>query len=171
MPSDIHQDDPLHAVRAREVSEFEINVRSHLENARTNSKAQYIAALDADRMNYYIGVPAVVLGAVVSTSIFATLDSSANTTEKIVAGMFALVAAALAAIQTFFNFSGKARAHRAAGAEYGDVRRRCELLLFNYHLMPDGPETAKFAIDQYAQLLDRLAALAANSPDVRSKES
>jgi hypothetical protein len=146
-------------------SEFELNVGWHLYNARTNSKAQYSAANAADRRNYWIGVPTVVLGAVVSTAIFSALSRSPNSTEKIVAGTLAALAAALAAVQTFFNFSAKAEAHRAAGAQYGDVRRRCEHLLFEFHLMPDGPAKARFAIDEYAHLLDRMADLAANSPD------
>lgn len=110
-----------------------------------------------------------MLGVVVSTSIFAALDSSPNSTEKIIAGMLSLLAATLAAVQTFFNFSAKAKAHRAAGAQYGDIRRRCEFLLFQYHLMRDGPSKARFAINQYAQLPDRLADLAANSPDVADR--
>jgi conflict system pore-forming effector with SLATT domain len=151
------------------LSEFEYNVGHHRQNARATSKAQYQAANVADRRNYYIGLPAIVLGVVVSTSIFAALDSSPNSREKIIAGTLSLLAATLAAVQTFFNFSAKAKAHRAAGAQYGDIRRRCEFLLFQYHLIPDGPRKARFAVEQYGQLLDRLADLAANSPDVADR--
>jgi conflict system pore-forming effector with SLATT domain len=169
MASESHDDLSLRPASAGPLSEFEYNVTHHRENARTTSKAQYDAANTADRRNYYIGLPAIVLGVVVSTSIFAALDSSPNSTEKIIAGTLSLLAATLAAVQTFFNFSAKAKAHRAAGAQYGDIRRRCEFLLFQYHLIPDGASKARFAVDQYAQLLDRLADLAANSPDVADR--
>lgn len=154
-----------HSANRSERSEFEYQLRWLLTNARTNNKAQYYAADAAERKNYYIGLPAVVLGAVVSTSIFAALGGSPGTAEKIIAGTLAALAAALAAIQTFFNFSAKAKAHRSAAAQFGDIRRRCEFVLFQYHLMPDGPNKARFALDQYEQLIARQTDLAASSPD------
>jgi hypothetical protein len=72
-------------------------------------------------------------------------------------------------MQTFLNFSTKAKAHRAAGAQYGDARRQCEFVLFQYHLLPDGSTKARFAVEQHGPLVDRQADLAANSPDVARK--
>jgi hypothetical protein len=151
------------------IDEFEYNVGVHRENARTVSKAQYRAALAADRWHYLVGLPAVVLGAVVSTSIFATIESSPSTAARIVAGLLGLAATGLASAQTFFNFSGRAKEHRAAGAQYGDVRRRCEQTLFEYRTIADPAEKIVFARQQYPELLDRLADLAATSPDVANK--
>jgi hypothetical protein len=149
--------------------EFEYNICAHLQNARCNSNAQYKAALAAERVHYIVGLPAIVLGTLVSTSIFASLDSSPDAAETIVVGAVGLLASALAATQTFFNYSAEAQAYRAAGAQYGDVRRRCEFILYKYHLMTDEDEKQVFATQEYAQPLDRLADLTANSPDVPNK--
>ena len=77
---------------------------AHLSTTRCNSKVQYKAAPAAEKRHYIVGVPAIVLGALVSTSIFASLDSSPDAAEKIAAGAIGLLASALAATHTFVNY-------------------------------------------------------------------
>jgi 8-oxo-dGTP pyrophosphatase MutT (NUDIX family) len=62
---------------------------------------------------------------VAGASIFADL-----LTERYrwVAGLVALVAAALAAVQQTSKLDQRAEAHRKAGAKYGDLRRRADML-------------------------------------------
>jgi hypothetical protein len=96
--------------------EFEYNICAHLQNARCNSNAQYKAALAAERVHYIVGLPAIVLGTLVSTSIFASLDSSPDAAETIVVGAVGLLASALAAanlLQLFRQGTGVSRRGRA----------------------------------------------------------
>jgi hypothetical protein len=151
------------------VDEFEYNVNAYLDNARTNSKAQYKAASAADKWHYVLGVMAVVVGTVVSTSIFGTLATSPAVGWRIVAGLLTLLASVLAAMQTFLNFASRATLHRTAGAQYGDVRRRCEETLVRYHLLTDRADKVAFADGHYRPLLDRLTDRAASSPELADK--
>ena len=69
--------------------------------------------LQADRYQKYhfqIGVPIVIITTISGTSAFATLTSYGNAYPVIavIAGTLSMVAAVLAGLQTFFDFSGKA---------------------------------------------------------------
>jgi hypothetical protein len=92
--------------------------------------AHYLLASRLRKRNLVVGVPSVVFSAVVGTSLFATL-SDANVAKplRVVIGVVSLVAAVLAALQTFFGFSERAERHVIAADWYSAVRRRLDLLL------------------------------------------
>lgn len=87
-------------------------------------------------MNYFLGVPSVVLAAVAGTSAFAAAGR-----HHVLAGILALIAAVLSALSTFLNPSQNARLHQHASASYGalegDFRRFASIDL----LMPGGQAT------------------------------
>jgi hypothetical protein len=64
------------------------------------------------------------LSAVAGTSIFAQWAQ----TNPIPFGLAAIVAAALSTLQRTSKLDERAEAHRVAGAEYGSLRRRADLL-------------------------------------------
>jgi hypothetical protein len=74
--------------------------------------------------NLLIGVPSVLFSSVVGTSLFATLtQEDVNKTLRIVIGTVSFLAAALAALQTFFRFHERAERHVLAADWYSAIRR------------------------------------------------
>ena len=131
---------------------------------RRAARAHYKAVDQARRGNLLLGVPVVVTTTVVGTSIFATLNSQPSATLKILAGIVSLLAAALAALQTFFRFAERAEKHRVAAANYGIARRDLDLFLLKYVSEPADARQA--AIDDLGKIKSKLDQLAQESPDI-----
>jgi hypothetical protein len=109
-----------------------------------------------------LGVPVIVITAVVGTTIFATLDRSPEPQWKILAGLVSLLGAVLSALQTSFGFAQTAERHKAVGTRYRAVRRRLELFELKYSNRTD--EGRDEALAELEQLNVDLTALASDSP-------
>ncbi|HEV2451689.1 MAG TPA: SLATT domain-containing protein [Streptosporangiaceae bacterium] len=94
--------------------------------ARESQFAHYEAARPLARANYELGVPVVALSAVVATSVFATFQAAASPVYRITVGLITAGIAVLSALQTFLRFDERAEKHRAAGGQYGALRRELE---------------------------------------------
>lgn len=79
-----------------------------------------LAARRNDTYRYWLGVPAIILSAVVGTTVFASLETQVDTSLKIILGLISITSAVLASLQTFYNFAGLAESHRLAGVKYED---------------------------------------------------
>jgi hypothetical protein len=124
----------------------------------------YARSDQAARWNILLGIPVTLSAAVVSTSIFASINSSPANGWKIVAGMIALVAAALSALQTFFRFPEAGERHRLAAARYGDVRRRLDLFILRFR---NGDATQrKPALEALEKLATKIGELDESSPGI-----
>lgn len=110
-------------------------VRGLLLRWRKNCLRSQIGNYDASnwfaKINYWIGIPATVLSAVVATSVFATLQTQAASWAKITVGLLSVIAALLAALQTFLRLGERSSKHRTIAAEYGGIKREIDLLLVN----------------------------------------
>jgi hypothetical protein len=101
---------------------------------RHSAAAQHAHYLLASRLrtaNLWIGIPAVVASAVVGTSLFATLADTNGTLVdstglRIFIGSLSVVAAVLAAVQTFLGFAKRAEQHVQAADWYAAIRRKIE---------------------------------------------
>ncbi|MGZ4268974.1 MAG: SLATT domain-containing protein [Solirubrobacteraceae bacterium] len=83
-----------------------------LYTAQTN----FVQATFFRRLHFWIGVPAVCFAAIASAAVITDWSSA-------VAGVCALVAAVLTAVQTFVNPERQAVEHNAQGAEYRDLQK------------------------------------------------
>jgi hypothetical protein len=88
--------------------------------------AHYRVASRLRTYNVWLGLPVVVFSTAVGTSLFATLDTDQSTEVRIVVGTISVVAAILAGVQTFFNFSQRADKHVLAADWYASIRRKIE---------------------------------------------
>lgn len=88
--------------------------------------SHYAAAVRAAKRNYYLGIPSIVLTALVGTSIFYAIDKSPNLYLQITAGMLSMVAVVLSSLQTFLKWSERAEKHREAGAKFGALLKELE---------------------------------------------
>jgi hypothetical protein len=96
------------------------------ERARTNQLQHYAAAQYFGNAHNAIGIPAVILSTIVGTTVFATLQKQVTLGVQIGVGAISVLAAALAALQTFLRYSERAEKHRATAAAYAAVRHRLE---------------------------------------------
>ena len=96
------------------------------------SEAHYKLASALRRKNLWLGVPVVFFTSIVGTSLFGTL-ADPNVLNppavKIAIGLISLVAAILAALQTFLRFGERAEKHVVAADWYAAVRRDIDQLL------------------------------------------
>jgi hypothetical protein len=121
--------------------------------------AHYESAKFYEALNYWLGIPVILLSAVVGTSVFATLGQSINPAIQILIGLLSISTAALASLQTFLKFSEKAESCKFSGANYGALRREVqEMLVFN-----------DFDRKHIASVRKRMNDLAGKSPHIPNK--
>jgi hypothetical protein len=88
--------------------------------------AHNMAASHYCRINRLLGIPVVVLSAIVVTSIFASLQSEVHIVMKVVVGMLSVCAAVLSGLQTFLRHAELAEKHRIAAGKFGELRREIQ---------------------------------------------
>lgn len=96
----------------------------YAKSAGRIGEGQYRAARENEAFALLLSSTSTILSAVVGTSIFAQWVQ----TYPLPFGVAAIVAAALSAVQRTSKLDERAEAHRMAGAEYGRLRRRADML-------------------------------------------
>lgn len=140
-------------------SDAEELVLAWLRRARESQLAHYEMANRLGRRNLWMGVPVIVITAMVGTSAFASVVSDLIPVwAKIAAGGASVLAAVLASLQTFFKFSERSERHKTFGAKFGAVRRELESL----HASGKATEEP----DKVAVLREKLDRLAEEAPAV-----
>ena len=76
------------------------------------------------KLNYWIGVPVVIVTAIAGSAIVA--NNSGDNPIPIWVGLITVSAAVLASLQTFFRFGERSAFSAVAGARYSRLRRRIE---------------------------------------------
>jgi hypothetical protein len=89
----------------------------------------YRAALRFSKLQFWLGVPTVLLATIVGTSVFAMLQSKPEPLWQIVVGLMSIAAAVLSALQSFCGYNDKADRHRTAGTRHNAIGRELEQLL------------------------------------------
>ncbi|WPD23542.1 MAG: DUF4231 domain-containing protein [Candidatus Electrothrix scaldis] len=97
----------------------------------TALNAHYAASKLYAKKHYLVGIPAVVLASFVGTSVFASLSQEISPFIKIVVSCCSALAAILAGVQTFLNYSQKSEKHRLIASKYSSMGREIEQLLTN----------------------------------------
>lgn len=88
-------------------------------------EAHYESGRRFARRNLQLGVPSVVLAAVIATLAFAFIGSS-HVWPSAVIGLLGTVQLVLSALHTWFRHAEIAEKHRQAGARYSAIRRQIE---------------------------------------------
>ncbi len=118
--------------------------------------AHYFLAARLKRRNLFLGIPVVVTSAVVGTSLFATLaDSSSDAAPpglRFGIGMLSVIAAVLAAIQTFLRFAERSERHVQAGDWYSAIKRQIDQL---EAFAPDGRGDPRDVLDGIRKELNK----------------
>ena len=89
--------------------------------------AHYRVASRLRRYNLLLGIPVVVFTTAVGTSLFATLNQKTLPGWlRVTVGSISVLAAILAAIQTFLSFAKRADQHAVAADWYASIKRKIE---------------------------------------------
>jgi hypothetical protein len=102
--------------------------------------AHYYLAAGLKKRNLALGIPVVIFTTVVGTSLFASMASTSSDPStgsaiglpgwaRFAIGTISILAAVLAAIQTFLRFAERAERHAQAADWYASIRREIEELL------------------------------------------
>ncbi len=92
-------------------------------------QAHYIRSISIRRMNYFLGLPVILILMLVSSYIFFTINHNPNFWVKMLAGMLLLLCAILVSLQTFLKYSEQAENHRNASARYQSLHHSVDQLL------------------------------------------
>lgn len=133
-------------------------LRDWKRRCRESQRNHYIAANRYLRRNRFIGIPAIVLSAVLGTGVLASTQANVGNLWKIAVGLLGVAAAVLTALQVNLNHAERAEHHKSAGARYAAVRREIEQTLA---LPPGSPEELAKVLDR---VRDRMDSLAEQSP-------
>ena len=80
----------------------------------------HLAATDSlSWRNFWLGGTATILAAIVSSSIFATLQDSVATEIRVAVGLVSLLSASLIGLKTYLKYGERVEAHRRVGRRYG----------------------------------------------------
>ena len=129
------------------------------ERAQGAQRTHAVTAQRFERLHWILGVPVVVLTAVAGTSVFAALGQEVSLSARIAVAAVSILAAVLAALQTFLRYSERAESHRRSAAGFASFRR--ELEITNVKLKRD-PAAIPDAL--LASLQQRLDGLLGNAP-------
>ena len=130
-------------------------------------RAHYLAADHYARLNRLLGIPVIIITALVGTTIFSTLEQNPNSWLKIIAGLVSLVGTVFAALQTSLGYAQTAEKHKTAGETYRSVQRRFEIFELKFKLA--GPDNRETAMNKLEDLVEKLEEVAKNFPTVSDK--
>ena len=97
------------------------------QRIRATHKGHYKDAASLDKRQKALGTLVVVLSSVVGTGVFASLTvTNTDPNVSMVLGLLSVTAAALAALQTYLNFSAKQSTHIMAATRLSSLKKRIE---------------------------------------------
>jgi len=135
-----------------------VKTAEHYEEFAGNARRTHYKRADLNALlNRLVGGAAVVVSAVVSTSVLTNLNKdNPSSGLTLAAGILAIIAAVLAGLQTFYKFGEVGERHRLAGAYFGELRRDLEL----FRTCPTDADQCS----ELRNLLDRLGKLEEAGP-------
>ena len=92
------------------------------EDCTYSSKTQFEAADSWRKIHLWLGIPATIAAAIAGAAALSQFDN-----HNIIAGVLAIIVAALSAVATFLNPNEKATCHYNAGNKYNSVKRRVRI--------------------------------------------
>jgi conflict system pore-forming effector with SLATT domain len=133
------------------------------ERVRRAQAAHYDSAVRCSRQHFWIGVPVVILTALIGTSVFVTLQKEAGFYVKLTVGLASVAAAVLAGVQTFLRFLERAESHRIAALRFGALRKEIE------YMQAFPPEDSEQMKNIAKALLDRWNNINEEAPTANQK--
>jgi hypothetical protein len=92
------------------------------EDSLYSAKGHFYAAQFWTNLHLWFGIPATIMAAVSGASALSQFDN-----HQIIAGILAILVAALSAVSTFINPNEKANIHHSAGNRYNSLKNRARI--------------------------------------------
>ena len=96
---------------------------------RISHRAHFEAAKYYEQRHLMISVPAVVMSAMLGTTVFAHLQFSENSVVKFLLAVCTVSMIVLSSLQAFLKYAECAERHKTAAVQIGEIRRELEQLL------------------------------------------
>src|SRR2546423_8956710 len=96
---------------------------------RIGHRAHYEAAKYYQRLHLSIGIPTVIISALLGTTVFANLQYSNVAWVGIMLAVLSVTMIVLSSLQAFLRYSERSERHRTAAVQYGELRRELEQLI------------------------------------------
>lgn len=128
------------------------------EDCLYSAKGQFIAANFWMNFHLWIGVPTAILAAIAGASALSKFDNN-----YYIAGILAIIVAALTAVATFLNPNEKANAHRNAGNKYNSLRNNTRIFCDIDSQGDDSSQELSKDLKEFAKQRDELNQ---NSPQI-----
>lgn len=93
------------------------------EDALYSSKGHFEAGADWHKIHLWLGLPAAIISGVAGVSALSTFDK-----HNVIAGVLALLAAGLGALNAFLNPAEKASLHHNFGNDYNALRNESRVV-------------------------------------------
>lgn len=146
--------------------------------ASTKCNAHFLAARISAKHHVRIGSAAILMNALIGTTVFAALDkkveAAVQSAEKAaeVSSLYflipitaiAVVAAVLSSLQTFLNYSQRAELNRTAAVNYDRLRRKLDLFLLRYQNAP--ADTREIALKTFEEIIREFDETTKSSPPI-----
>jgi hypothetical protein len=142
-------------------------VKRYRHDASVVARAHYLAWERYSRWNRLLGIPVVIMTALVGTAIFGTLQENPEPHWRILVGGISILATVLAALQTYLNLAEQAEKHREAGGNYAELRRKFNLLAIE--MSQRGGDFDEQAITILKEIVATLNEISKNSPAITDK--
>ncbi|MGD2066555.1 MAG: SLATT domain-containing protein [Candidatus Bathyarchaeota archaeon] len=140
----------------REIIEKE--ARRIAEDSLYSAKGQFEAASTWGKYHLMLGIPTTVLAGIAGASALAQFDN-----HNIIAGILAIIVAALTALVTFLNPNEKANSHLNAGNSFLTLRNSARMF---YEIGISQESSDEKLIEQLKTLANRRVELNQSSPQV-----
>ena len=82
-----------------------------------------------EKLHYSVGLPAVVLAAITSATIFSKLNQELGANTKLWVASISLLAGIFAAVQTFYSYAKRSESNRSIAAQLGQIHRQIGILI------------------------------------------
>jgi hypothetical protein len=96
---------------------------------RNRQQIHFANAHRLEKLHYAVGLPATILAAVTSATIFTKLNEDMSLNMKFLMASVSLVAGIFAAVQTFYSFAKRSETNRSIAAQLGQVDRQTGILI------------------------------------------
>lgn len=126
------------------------------DRARQVQNAHYDSSGYYEKIYLWLGIPVIVLSALVGGSEVLVPENILNRFDnaKAFSGVISLCIAVLAGLQTFLKLSQRSERHRMAGARYGEARRSLEEINIT---RAESSKDAKIELHKIKKHMDSLA--------------
>lgn len=141
-------------------------IRDLLENwgnrAVVAIDSHYFCSRYYAKRHYWLGIPTILLSAIVGSSIFSIAEFQTPNHLRISLGSLSVLAAVLSSLQTFFRYSERSETHKSTASRYSSIKREIEQLLISPDL---SFKEVKKDVDSIRNKLDDLSFSSPRIPD------